>query len=186
MLVYGEGKPENKIWLIGEAPGSKEEECGRPFVGGAGIILNSMLNDADINRNECYIDNVMQERPANNDFDKFYLDGKRRKAPCPALLDRYAILKNMILQYKPNVVVALGNEALKALTGHVGIADWRGSILNCAGTKVIPIIHPAAVMRLYEFRPVTVMDLHRVKAESKLQISPPYKEDNFIINQALK
>ena len=83
--VLGEGNYSSKIWLIGEAPGATEERDGRPFVGGAGLILNGILKEAEIKRDDCYIDNVMQRRPTGNDFGKFYTD-KIKKTPSPELL----------------------------------------------------------------------------------------------------
>ena len=53
--VKGEGKKESKIWLIGEAPGAQEERTGRPFIGGAGRVMDSILQEAGIKRGETYI-----------------------------------------------------------------------------------------------------------------------------------
>lgn len=180
-LVLGEGNKNAKIWLIGEAPGKQEEEKGRPFVGGSGQVLDSILQEVGIKRSGVYIDNVIQQRPPNNDFSIFYKD-KGKKSPCEELLERYSQLQELVSTYRPNVVVALGNEALRALTSKNQITHWRGSILGCRGVKVIPTIHPAMVMRQYEFRPVVVMDMHRVKKESLSPEFPTPYRDNFILN----
>ena len=157
------------IMLIGEAPGAEEEATGKPFVGGAGKILDGLLRDAGIDREECYITNIMQVRPVNNDFGNFYED-KSRKVPRDILLEGIERLKNEITAVSPNVVVALGNEPLKALTGLQKITKRRGSLLQtvCNGKafKLIPTMHPAAVMRFWEYRPLVLFDLKRVLEES--------------------
>lgn len=181
MKVKGEGNHASKIWLIGEAPGSQEERTGRPFVGGAGRIMDGMLQDTGIKRDETYIDNVVQERPPKNDFGIYYTD-KARYRPTDGLRRQHQQLRDLLIKHRPNVVVALGNEPLMAIMGHRGIMKWRGSILNFEGIKVIPVIHPAMVMRQYEFRPVCVLDLHRVKKESTTPAFPHPYNDKFIIN----
>ena len=179
MQVYGEGELSSKLWLVGEAPGSNEERTGRPFVGGAGQILDGILHAVDIKRDDIYIDNVIQERPLKNDFGVFYKD-KSKRSPTADLVIAHHRINDLIIKHKPNVVVALGNESLYALTGQKGITKMRGSILGCHGVKVIPALHPAMVMRQYEFRPVSVMDFYRIKEQSTFPEFPhPYK-DNFI------
>jgi DNA polymerase-1 len=181
MLVQGEGSRDAKIWLIGEAPGETEEKSGRPFTGGAGRVLEGTMQEVGLKRSEVYIDNVMQIRPPKNDFSVFYQD-KSRKIPSQKLLEGHNRLQGLVATHRPNVVVALGNEALFALTGKHQITHWRGSILGCHGVKVVPTIHPAMVMRQYEFRPMVVLDLNRAKRESLTPDFPtPYK-DKFILN----
>ena len=181
MEVKSEGKPESKIWLIGEAPGANEEKQGRPFVGGAGQLLDGVLREAGIERSNCYIDNVMQIRPSGNDFGKYYLD-KSRRQPSGVLIEGQQRIKKDVLEHRPNVVVCLGNEPLYAITGLKGIMNWRGSILDFNGIKVIPSIHPAMIMRQYEWRPISVMDFKRVKTESEFPEHRVDYKDNFIIN----
>ena len=158
MIVKGIGPLDAKIMFVGEAPGREEEISGTPFIGGAGKVLNQLLSQAMITRNECYITNIMQDRPVNNDFGEFYKD-KSRKVPTQFLLDGYQRLKNEIEKVNPNVVVAVGGEALKALTGLKSVTKYRGSILFSMlvpQQKVIPIIHPAAIMRNWDFSPLTL------------------------------
>jgi DNA polymerase len=169
MIVKPVGPKDAKIMLIGEAPGAEEEIRGIPFVGGAGKILNGLLRDAGINRDDCFITNVMQVRPVNNDFGNFYED-KSRKIPRDILLEGTERLKQEIVAVNPNVIVAFGNEPLKALTGLQKITKRRGSlyniILNDKAFKVIPTMHPAAVMRFWEYRPLVLFDLKKVLEES--------------------
>lgn len=191
MICKPTGPLNAKIAIVGEAPGADEERSGRPFTGGAGKILNGMLFEAGIDRRDCYITNVMDIRPVNNDFGEFYEDSSR-KIPGKLLNEGNERLIQELNNVKPNVVIALGNEAMKALTGKIGITKYRGSILQMIATavpgiarqgiggtlqyerfpvhymfKVVPTIHPAAIMRQWELRPLAVMDLRRALEESE-------------------
>ncbi|GAH52683.1 unnamed protein product, partial [marine sediment metagenome] len=146
MEVKPVGPTDAKIMLIGEAPGADEEATGIPFVGGAGKVLNRLLQDAGIDREACYITNIMQVRPVNNDFRNFYED-KSRKVPRDILLEGIERLKNEIIEVSPNIVVAFGNEPLKALTGLQKITKRRGSLLETiCSTEAHPELHKFAVI----------------------------------------
>lgn len=183
MKVMGEGNRDARIYIIGEAAGANEDKTGRPFSGGSGRMLEGMLIEAGIQRSECYLDNVIQVRPPKGNFDSYYTD-KGRKTPTDDLLDAYKRFERDLEGHNPRVIVALGNEALRALTGKVGITKWRGSILPCkwGNAKVIPAVKPAMVMKQYQYRPVTVMDFARVKREAEIEGWTPYYNDNLIIN----
>lgn len=184
-FVKGEGKLESKLWLIGEAPGANEDKEGRPFVGGAGQVLNGMLSEVGIIRTECYVDNVIQYRPANNNFGVYYHDPKR-DAPNDELLQAHERLQQMVLQHQPHVVVAFGNEALYALTGKKAITKWRGSILPLGRSKVIATYHPAMIMRQYEHRTEALFDLSKAKREALTDIMPHIPKDKFKIRPSFK
>lgn len=181
MKVNGKGAYESKIWLIGEAPGAQEEASGHPFIGGAGTVLDGLLRKSGIRRVECYIDNVIQERPPDNDFGIYYSDSKR-SSPKDSLLEAHSRIKNLISIYRPNLVVCLGNEALYAVTGNKGILNWRGSIIAYNQVKVIPSLHPAMVMRDPSFLPIAEMDFRRIGEESQYPERKTVYNDNFIIN----
>jgi len=174
MIVKPIGPPDAKIMFVGEAPGREEEIQGTPFVGGAGKVLNQLLSQAMISRKECYFTNVMMDRPINNNFGEFYED-KSRKVPSKFLLEGIQRLKKEIENINPNVVVALGNEALRAITGLRSITKNRGSILFSSlvkEQKVVAAIHPAAIMRNWDWAPLTLVDLERIKVEAE---SPTHK-----------
>ena len=185
MAVLGEGRKEAKIWLIGEAPGAQEELQGRPFVGGAGDKLNYLLSKAGIARDACYIDNVVNVRPPNNNFGIYYSDSKRTK-PTERLLEAHRKLQGLVREYKPNVVIALGNEPMYALTGKKQILKWRGSILQSYGVKVIPTTHPSAVLREPELEPIAVMDFKRIAEEIHSPLMPMVYNDHFTINPSFE
>lgn len=160
------GPTNAKIAFVGEAPGKDEIRAMQPFVGPTGQMLNQMLSSVGIDRRQCYLTNVVRERPDGNDFGKFYFDTKRTK-PTPLLEASIQRLKDELVSIRPNVIVALGAEPLRAITGHRSITNWRGSILrSLEGIKLIPTYHPAYVLRVYEARPIVELDLRRVVEES--------------------
>jgi len=93
--------------------------------------------------------------------------------PRPPVVQGLVQLQHDIDRLQPTLIIALGNTALWALTGLTGILKWRGSILPASGgpvdghnIKLIPTLHPAAVLREYVFRAIVIQDLRRAKRES--------------------
>lgn len=174
------GQPTSRIWIVGEAPGVNEEREGQPFVGASGSYLMNQLATINIRRKDCYITNVCHVRPPGNDIEKFFAKKSEAKQYGLGLLDgRYpmrpvrdgrALLWEQLRTYKPDFILALGNTALWALTGHTGITRWRGSQLSLDlgekfPTKIIPTYHPAAIMRDMSLEPDFKMDLKRSARE---------------------
>tara|TARA_Y100000310_G_scaffold247602_1_gene253216 strand:- start:7005 stop:9263 length:2259 start_codon:yes stop_codon:yes gene_type:complete len=178
MIVHGFGPRDAKIALVGEAPGIEEERSGIPFKGSSGKLLDQMLEEAGIKRGECYIDNVMQVKPPGNNFGVFYSD-KSRWNPMPTLVEGRRRLVKDLEEINPNVVIVLGNEALKALTDHRGIKMWRGSIVypsKVGGIKVVPTYHPAEIMRNWVWKQIAVCDLVKARKQSFAQeYKPPFR-----------
>lgn len=161
-----------KVAVVGEAPGEQEEQLGRPFVGKSGGLLRTMLSDAGIVPEMCRFMNVMEFRPQHNDFSHFYHD-KDRTSPTVELEFGRARLREEIAALRPNITIALGNEALKALTGKSGMDKWRGTVFNIPLLgKVVATFHPSYILRSYEERPIAQIDLCRARGES---LSPIYK-----------
>lgn len=134
---------EPDLMVIGEAPGKQEDETKIPFYPGApaGGILTDCLNKAGISRNSVYITNVCKYRPPGNNFKMLHHIG----------VDLGEQIKNLwefeIEKLRPKCILAVGNEALKAVTQYDGILNYRGSILTArdGATKVVPCVHPAAL-----------------------------------------
>lgn len=182
--------------IVGEAPGSEEEIRGEPFVGASGMELTKMLHEAGISRSECFVTNVARERPFANDINNFIAKAKkdvthlhrplRDKQCLYPIIDGFDLLQREIRMVRPNVILALGNVPMWALTGRWGITKWRGSMLEtddvCAipGIKVIPTYHPAAVLRQWDWRAVAVNDLRRA-AGFRSGIPYPKPDWRFII-----
>jgi len=167
--VRASGPANSPIAFVGEAPGADEERVGLPFIGAAGRMLTAMCMSVGIDRRSCYITNVVKRRPPGNDFRREFFIDHTAKRPCqrtPELTLATDALRTELLGHH-NVVVALGEYALQALTGHSGITDWRGSIIDAAGMKVIPTYHPSSVLRKYEQRVIVEHDLRRALEESK-------------------
>lgn len=162
LRLIQDGPKDTRIIICGEAPGATEQATGVPFAGASGILINQLLSEVGINRSQCFITNVCHIQPRGkktNDFDWFFTsEGKI------FLAHGLVQLKRDIEEIKPNLVIALGGMALRALTGQVGIDKWRGSILESVlvpGTKVISTYHPAFSFRVYPARAVITFDLHR-------------------------
>lgn len=182
------------IALIGEAYGEEEERQRAPFVGAAGFELTKMLGEAGIHRADCFITNTFNLRPKGNKIEE--LCGPRSEAipGYPGLgkaqyvraefsgeLER---LSNELIEVDPNVIVALGNTAMWALTGKTVISKLRGSTVlstHCAsGFKVLPTYHPASLFKgadAWANRPIIIIDLIKAKRESLFpEIRRPYRE----------
>ena len=192
--ISGDGPPNARVMLVGEAWGSMEERVGLPFMGASGEELNRMLRDAGLMRSECYTTNLVNARPPNNDIEAWLVVRKKDiKATMRQLRNRWAepvvwegfhsLLREIAL-VQPNVVACLGNAAMWALTGKTGILKWRGSQLTIDvppelfppdldpaavnGKKLIPCLHPAYILRDWSMRATTVFDLRRVARERQI------------------
>lgn len=159
-----EGPRDARLVLVGEAPGKNEAASGIPFVGASGGLVNEFLEGIGVLRREVFITNVAHEQPPGNDFAWFYTT-----AGWEAYQAGIAQLKRDLLEIRPNLVVALGGEALRALTGKRGISDWRGSLLRSwpgfGSIKTLSTYHPAATFRVYDYKAIITFDFERVKQE---------------------
>ncbi len=170
------GPTSAKIMIVGEAPSQEEEIRGEPFVGASGKLLDSMLHEAGISRSECFVTNVARERPEANNIYNFIAKAKnvvtphhvpmRDKMVLPVMIEGWQLLQREIERVRPTVIVPVGNVPLWALTGHWGIVKWRGSTLPYPGVSwpciIVPTYHPAAILRQWDWRSTTVLDLKRV------------------------
>lgn len=174
MKINGAGAIPARVMLVGEAPSREEDERGEPFIGASGQELNRMLAEAGIMRSDCYLTNVCKFRPLNNDLANFIAKAKKYITPAHSrfrdkyvtkeVIEGYTELLAEIQMVQPNLIIAFGNLAMYALTGQWGVLKWRGSHLSSdGGIKVIPTIHPAAVLRQWELRPLVMTDLRRAK-----------------------
>ncbi|MGM0509893.1 MAG: uracil-DNA glycosylase, partial [Thermoplasmatota archaeon] len=120
--VPGEGDGDADIMLIGEGPGEKEDEQGRPFVGRAGKFLDELLDSAGLNRDEVFITNVVKCRPPDNRDPK-----KGEIKACNPYL------KRQIQLIDPDVICTLGNHATETLIGKKGITKLHGKEFEYQG-----------------------------------------------------
>jgi DNA polymerase len=145
--VPGEGPPDAAIVLIGEAPGREEDEQGRPFVGRAGRLLDAVLMEAGIDRENLFVTNVVKSRPPGN--------RRPSKGEVNACLP---YLWQQLEAIKPKVVGLLGGLAMETILGEKKLASAHGRIFE-KGYRFIPTYHPAGVLRNPRFRAEMVDDL---------------------------
>src|SRR5581483_7772594 len=175
--------------LVGEAWGAEEAAARAPFVGASGKELDRILSDAGLKRSEILCSNVISAQPPGNDFTHFLapqseklgdfhvINGLKAKPALRASLERlYALIDKV----RPKLIICAGNIPLWALSDHAGlstsegyklptgITSWRGSqttTREILGRRypLLPIIHPAAILREWGFRSITVHDLKRAQ-----------------------
>lgn len=158
-----EGPRDAKLVVCGEAPGAREDSIGKPFQGGAGWVLNELFDDAGIRRYQTFITNVLHVRPPDNKFEWAY-----KKANVHHYFEGVLQLKKDLEEIRPNLILALGNHAMRALTNKTGITDWRGSVLPCTlvpGLKVLPTVHPAFILRAFDYKAIAKFDFKRALKE---------------------
>lgn len=174
---YPDGPIDAKIVFIGEAPGAEEEKVGKGFIGTSGQLLFKLAASVGIMRADCYVTNVIKERPKGNDISQF-IEFRAGKVIATKEYNEYEqFLYEELKQTSANVYVAVGAVALWALCRLQGITKRRGSILHGylssqtfeaqRDIKVIPIIHPAAALRQYSFTRIIGLDLKRIAEESQ-------------------
>jgi uracil-DNA glycosylase family 4 len=136
-IVNSEGNPKARLMFIGEAPGADEDASGRPFVGRAGQLLNKIIEAIGLKRDDIMIGNVNRCRPPQN----------RTPTPAEASTCKPFLLREIDV-IRPDVIVVLGNTAMKNLLGtKEGITRLRGQFQDYRGIKVMPTFHPAYLLR---------------------------------------
>ncbi|MEX0734531.1 MAG: uracil-DNA glycosylase [Steroidobacteraceae bacterium] len=135
--VFGTGNQRARLMVIGEAPGAEEDRQGEPFVGRAGILLNSMLRAAGFERGEVYIANVLKCRPPQN-RDPSHEETER----C------LPYLRRQIELIRPAAILCVGRIAAQRLLGtEQPLARLRGRVLRLGDVPVIVTYHPAYLLR---------------------------------------
>ncbi len=166
-IVFSEGSFENSIMIVGEGPGQKEDELGKPFVGDAGKLLNKMLKAININRENVYITNVVNYRPPNN------------RKPEPSEINRYSeFLREHISIIDPKILILMGSTAMEALFGNkIKISKergiWKEVIINNKTYLVMITFHPAYLLRQADQKKYSWADLKEIRKkidELKLKI----------------
>ena len=164
-IVFSDGNPKSKIMLVGEAPGSNEDQEGLPFVGRAGALLDKMLASINLNRKNVYISNIINYRPPEN------------RRPTDEEVNRYMpFIKKHIEIINPKILVLLGSTAMNALIGNdIVISKARGKWIDkefgSCKTSVIITFHPAFLMRQPAQKKMAWIDLKMIRDKKvKLKI----------------
>ena len=141
-LVFGDGNPSARVLILGEAPGSEEDREGRPFVGPAGQLLDKMFAAIGLSRGAAdrgealYITNVMPWRPPQS-----------RDPSAEEIAMMRPFVERHIALVNPDVIVLMGNTPCAALLGQRGILKLRGVWAAALGKPVLPMTHPANLLR---------------------------------------
>ena len=156
-LVFNDGNNLSKIMIVGEGPGQKEDEIGKPFVGDAGMLLNKMLKAININREKVYITNVVNYRPPNN------------RKPEPSEITRYSnYLRKHISIIDPKILILMGSTAMESLFGSkIKISRergvWKDIIINNKSYLCMITFHPAYLLRQPENKKYSWTDLKEIR-----------------------
>ncbi len=162
--VPGEGPADARCMFIGEAPGAREDECGRPFVGMSGGFLDALLAEVGLSREAIYITSVAKCRPPSNRNPRADETG----ACIPAWLhDQIALID-------PEIVVTLGGVALKALFDEdVRMREVHGQVREQDGRRWLITYHPASAMRFPEPREGMREDFRKLAEMPASRDAPP-------------
>ena len=143
--VFGEGRRRARVMFIGEQPGNEEDLTGKPFVGPAGKLFDSALEEAGIDRSQTYVTNVVKHF-------KWEPRGKRRIHKKPNAVEIAACrpwLQAEVALVKPEVIVALGATAAQTLLGpKFRVTKQRGEFLESdLAPYVMATVHPSSILR---------------------------------------
>jgi uracil-DNA glycosylase family 4 len=140
-VVFGAGNADADLIFVGEAPGAEEDRQGLPFVGRAGQLLNTLLEEIELRREDVFIANILKSRPPGN------------RDPQPEEIEAcWPYLERQIELIEPRVIATLGNFATKRITGSpTGITRCCGIAqrheIGGRSVFVFPLFHPAAALR---------------------------------------
>ena len=165
-IVFSDGDYKSKLMIVGEGPGQKEDEAGKPFVGDAGMLLNKMLKSINIERKNVYITNVVNYRPPNN------------RKPEPSEINRYSVfLREHINIIDPKILILMGSTAMEALFGQTlkiskERGKWKELIVNQKTYQTILTFHPAYLLRQPDQKKNSWNDLKMIRKRiDELKIS---------------
>ena len=140
-MVPGEGASDADIMIVGEAPGASEDKQGRPFVGRAGKLLDELLAEAGLERDQVYITNVVKARPPGN-----------RDPRAAEVAHHMPWLETQLALIQPKLVVPLGRHALAHFSDSAKISEVHGTEITERGRTLFPLYHPAAALHNQSLR----------------------------------
>ncbi|MCQ3935889.1 MAG: uracil-DNA glycosylase [Chloroflexi bacterium] len=149
--VAGEGPADAEIMFIGEGPGFHEDEQGRPFVGASGKFLDQLLAQAELNRSDVFIANVVKCRPPGN-----------RDPQADELAACGEYLEAQIQAVNPSIIVTLGRFSMGRFIPGAKITAVHGQMHKVGERFVIPMFHPAAALHQAALKPSILADFARL------------------------
>lgn len=177
-VVFGQGSPEARMMIVGEAPGAQEDREGKPFIGASGRVINRLLELHGLGREEVYITNIVKCRPPRNRDPE-----KEEAESCSPYLHA------QIQHVQPDSILAVGKFAARFLTGEKkSVKRMRGKDLAYRyGALEIPVVvayHPAYAMR-EQRREIFIMlrdDFRKAvkKAYGKIMVKRPEGAKDFV------
>ena len=166
-LVFGEGDPNTAVLFIGEAPGRREDELKRPFVGRSGQLLDKLISEIGWKRSEVYITNIVKRRPPDN------------RDPLPKEIEGYKpYLARQIEIIKPKVIATLGRFSMNYFLPQAKITRDEGKLFPAGAYFIYPLFHPAAALRSTGTLEALRQSFKRLpeaitKAEELIKTQPP-------------
>ncbi len=153
-VVFGTGVCDAEVMFIGEGPGEQEDIKGEPFVGKAGILLDKMLTAVDLDRKKnIYIANIVKCRPPHN-RDPL---PEEQELCIPWLRRQFAIIR-------PKIVVCLGRiAAARIIKPDIKITAEHGRLFKKGGVIMMPVLHPAALLRNPSSKPAAFEDFLKLQ-----------------------
>lgn len=170
-VVFGAGNADSDLMFIGEAPGASEDEQGLPFVGRAGKLLSSLLQEIGFSREDVWVANVLKCRPPGN------------RDPLPGEIENCReYLYRQVELIEPTVICSLGNFSTKLLRDDpTGITRLHGTpeviTLGKRAVRLYPIFHPAAA--LYTPRMLETLREDFSRLPELLALGPPEQPDDL-------
>ncbi len=164
-VVYGIGVSDAEVMFIGEGPGEQEDIKGEPFVGKAGILLDKMLTAVDLDRKKnIYIANIVKCRPPRN-RDPL---PEEQEMCIPWLRKQFAVIR-------PKIVVCLGRiAAARIIKTDIKITAEHGKLFKKNGVIMMPVLHPAALLRNPSSKPAAFEDFLRLQEIIKQKCEHTY------------
>jgi uracil-DNA glycosylase len=152
-MVPGEGDASADVMIVGEAPGASEDKQGRPFVGRAGKLLDQLLAEAGLEREQVYITNVVKARPPGN-----------RDPRKDDVAHHMPWLETQLALIQPRLVVPLGRHALAHFSDDAKISEVHGTEVTERGRSLFPMYHPAAELHNQSLRETLFADARALGA----------------------
>lgn len=206
------GPADAPVVLVGESWGLDELAEEKPFVGQSGQELDRMLREAGLNREEILCTNVVNKKPPKNELGRLFLPFSkgaftyRGLNPTTEIMRELSRLKDQLTRFPRSLIIAAGNWSLWSIsdvTGittkkygdnfsvhePTGITSWRSSQIHTdtlpSRVKLLPIVHPAAILREWKWRQTTVQDLRRAHQlrdwePSRINICIPKSYDEIV------
>lgn len=151
-LVFGEGDPDAKVVFVGEAPGRKEAETGRPFIGKSGQLLRTTIRETGLREEDIYITSPVKFLP-------------KKGTPSKKEIQHSNIhFQKQLEIIGPDIIVLLGKTAIQAVLNEgIPVLKRHGELIKRNGQSIFITLHPAAVLRFPKYTKIFKEDFKKLK-----------------------